>query len=79
VLIFRHPCVLNDPRGGVPVKRPVRVDPAACTGCKVCMNVFQCPAIIATPDGKAAIDRRICAQCGNCITVCPSGAIREQP
>ncbi len=79
VLIFRHPCVLNDPRGAVPAKRPVSVDPETCTGCKICMNVFQCPAIIATPAGKAAIDRRICAQCGNCIAVCPSGAIREQP
>jgi indolepyruvate ferredoxin oxidoreductase alpha subunit len=79
VLIFRHPCVLNDPQAAIPERHPVTVDRDACTGCKICLNLFQCPAITAASDGKVAIDRRICAQCGNCVAVCPSGALMAAP
>ena len=43
------------------------------SGCTRCLDV--CPAVAITPDGDTvAIDPGICAGCGACASVCPTGA-----
>ncbi|MBN2431589.1 MAG: 4Fe-4S binding protein [Acidobacteria bacterium] len=74
VIIARHPCLIHDRPGGVPRRIPVAVDEERCTGCLACVRNFECPAII--PAGETVhIDTRICVQCGQCIPVCPFGAL----
>ncbi len=47
---------------------------AGITGCTKCINACEAGAI--SPDGDSvAIDPLICAGCGGCAAVCPSGAI----
>jgi indolepyruvate ferredoxin oxidoreductase alpha subunit len=80
VIIARHPCLLHDRRNnGVRVRVAVSED---CNGCGLCRLTFECPALIkgAPVEGKknrfyTKIDRRICADCGQCIEVCRRGAL----
>ncbi|GAB4181935.1 MAG: 4Fe-4S binding protein [Rhodocyclaceae bacterium] len=47
------------------------------TGCTRCLDV--CSAQAIRPDGDGVrIDDALCAGCGGCATVCPTGAIRHQ-
>jgi len=54
------------------------VDPDKCTGCKVCITMLGCPAIVWNEDEKLAeIDPVLCTGCGVCAQACPlKGAIR---
>lgn len=46
---------------------------SAVTGCTRCLDL--CPASAITPDGDhVAIDPLVCAGCGTCASVCPTGA-----
>ncbi|WP_010480080.1 indolepyruvate ferredoxin oxidoreductase subunit alpha [Thermococcus zilligii] len=46
-----------------------------CTGCKVCINAYGCPAIYWDPESKKArVDPTMCWGCGGCAQVCPFGA-----
>lgn len=52
----------------------VRVDTDKCQGHMACMR--HCPTqAIRVRNGKAVISEELCIDCGNCIGVCPSGAI----
>ncbi|MDO9107362.1 MAG: mercury methylation ferredoxin HgcB [Coriobacteriia bacterium] len=53
----------------------LKLDEAACTGCKVCMHV--CPrGALSMSDGKAVIvDLGACIECGACARNCAFGAI----
>ncbi len=73
VVITKDPCVLN-----YRVKdRPLRVDPEACTACKVCLQV-SCIALSMQGQGddrKASIDPNFCTGCTVCAQVCKFDAI----
>jgi len=46
-----------------------------CTGCKICINAYGCPAIYWDAEkGKAQVDPSMCWGCGGCAQVCPFDA-----
>ncbi|WP_297093151.1 indolepyruvate ferredoxin oxidoreductase subunit alpha [Thermococcus sp.] len=53
------------------------VDEDACTGCKVCINAYGCPAIYWDEEKKQArIEPSMCWGCGGCAQVCPFDAFK---
>ena len=68
-IIFKSPCVAI----AKPEKKCV-IDAAKCVNCKKCIREIGCPALIIV-DGRVAIDRNMCAGCGLCSQICPTGAI----
>lgn len=46
-----------------------------CKACKICYDLFSCPAIVQQKDGKALINSTLCVGCGVCIKICPYNAI----
>ncbi|MBW1711020.1 MAG: indolepyruvate ferredoxin oxidoreductase [Deltaproteobacteria bacterium] len=84
VLVLKQPCALS-PEKKAEKKYNMRVDQEICLGedcgCnKLCTRIFRCPGLIWDMEKKAArIDEVICAGCGVCADICPSGAIvREE-
>lgn len=75
VIIARHACVLNQPE--VLKENPIKVEITEdCNGCMVCVNQFECPALVPNKANKVVvIDRKICVDCGLCIITCPFDAI----
>jgi indolepyruvate ferredoxin oxidoreductase alpha subunit len=76
VIIARRRCVLLDRDR---VRHPYRVEAERCVGCGVCLS-HGCPAVAdVTPKGKrkkkVQILPQLCASCGVCAAICPSGAI----
>ena len=68
-VIFEAPCVN--------LIRPASaciVDQDACTKCRRCITAIGCPAI-GFMDGRITIDETICMGCGQCVQVCPYGAM----
>ncbi|NJF25427.1 indolepyruvate ferredoxin oxidoreductase subunit alpha [Thermococcus sp. Bubb.Bath] len=46
-----------------------------CTGCKICINAYGCPAIYWDSETKKAkVDPSMCWGCGGCVQVCPFDA-----
>jgi indolepyruvate ferredoxin oxidoreductase, alpha subunit len=77
VIISRHPCVIAYKDEGVPVKKKVIVTDD-CVECNICLDQFECPALYHDDElGRVNINREICVDCGECIQVCPKGAIVE--
>jgi len=79
VIIARHPCLINDKKSMVKIVMQVTDD---CIGCGLCRKVFECPALIKgekVPGKKknfyTVIDRRVCADCGQCMAVCNHNAL----
>lgn len=74
VVIVRGPCVLLK---GVAKKPPVWVEEDLCIGCRACMRIG-CPAIhYNQTTNKVRIDPTLCVGCGQCVGLCPTGAIQE--
>jgi len=72
VIIARHPCMLA--KTGQP-RRQVEVT-SSCIACHHCLDNFECPALIPSPDtGQVQIDPVLCVGCGVCVHVCHAGAI----
>jgi indolepyruvate ferredoxin oxidoreductase alpha subunit len=80
VLILRQKCALSPERKGKKYYE-VSIDETICLGEKcgcnrLCTRIFRCPGLIwDDKGGKARIDDVICAGCGVCASICPSGAI----
>src|SRR5660398_89846 len=56
-----------------------RWEAPACTFCVVCQTVCPTKAISMSGDGGALIvDPTLCIGCGDCITSCPTGSMREK-
>ncbi|WP_297499307.1 indolepyruvate ferredoxin oxidoreductase subunit alpha [Thermococcus sp.] len=78
VVVARQPCALyrigQMRRKGE--KWPIyHVIEDKCTGCKICINAYGCPAIYWDAEAKKAkIDPTMCWGCGGCAQVCPFGA-----
>lgn len=75
VIIARHRCLIRYPEicGESQVKVRITAD---CNGCAYCIDFFECPALWLNKErGCVELDRRICVDCGVCISACPRGAI----
>jgi indolepyruvate ferredoxin oxidoreductase alpha subunit len=75
VIIADRPCVLYD-------RSPITANPIPvvvteeCDGCRYCVEAFECPALVLSPDrSRVDIDYRICVDCGQCIDACYKGFI----
>ncbi len=79
VIIASHPCVLQAKAGEPETLQSVRVTDE-CTGCRVCLTDFECPAIgWDEAAGMARIIREACRGCGVCLAACRAGAIVADP
>ena len=83
VLVLRQICALSPEKKGK--KRfDMTVNRQVCLGencgCnRLCTRIFKCPGLIWDKDEKVArIDKVICAGCGVCASICPSGAIERK-
>ena len=78
VIVLRRPCELirvrERLRAGERLE-PYQIDLEKCTACKICYDLFSCPAIVRLDDGKAMIDVDLCTGCGDCARICPFHAI----
>ncbi|EEB74679.1 indolepyruvate ferredoxin oxidoreductase subunit alpha [Thermococcus sp. AM4] len=55
-----------------------QVNEDKCTGCKICINAYGCPAIYWDAEKKKAkIDPTMCWGCGGCAQVCPFDAFEK--
>jgi indolepyruvate ferredoxin oxidoreductase alpha subunit len=83
VLILRQMCALS-PEKKAQKMFDVSVDETVCIGqncgCnQLCTRIFKCPGLNWDPDkGVSRIDEVICAGCGVCASICPSGAIQRK-
>lgn len=56
----------------------VTINETLCCGDKLCINICPCESIELNEDNKAMLTRKgslTCISCGQCIAVCPKGAI----
>ncbi|AFL95614.1 indolepyruvate ferredoxin oxidoreductase, alpha subunit 2 [Thermococcus cleftensis] len=81
VVVTRRVCALH--RIGqlrkAKVQWPIyQVNEEKCTGCKICINAYGCPAIYWDAEtGKAKVDELMCWGCGGCAQVCPFDAFEK--
>jgi indolepyruvate ferredoxin oxidoreductase alpha subunit len=77
VVIARQPCAMVARISGG--KEPgAIVITAECTGCRHCVDRFECPALVFDEEtNRVRIDGMTCTGCGVCVHVCPVGAIRR--
>ncbi len=76
VIIARRECVIPVIRRGEIGELPVVIE-ERCTGCKACILLTGCPALVYDPDtNKVRIDSLLCTGCGICNQTCPFDAIK---
>jgi indolepyruvate ferredoxin oxidoreductase alpha subunit len=84
VVVLRQICALSPEKRGKK-KFDMEVDRKICMGescgCnRLCTRIFGCPGLLwDEKEKRAKIDEVICAGCGVCAAICPSGAILKQP
>ncbi|MDR3239104.1 MAG: indolepyruvate ferredoxin oxidoreductase subunit alpha [Clostridiales bacterium] len=67
-ILFASPCAAK-------IKKPIyAVDAEKCRSCEICVAKLGCPAL-TMQNGKADIQRALCAGCGLCGQICPFHAI----
>jgi indolepyruvate ferredoxin oxidoreductase alpha subunit len=58
------------------ILKPYIIDPDKCTGCRICINTFGCPALVYdSAKNKVWVDHTLCMGCGVCAQICPFQAI----
>ena len=78
VLIAGHPCIVSQTARKAQTVFAMSVADD-CIGCRVCIETFECPAILFDEENKKArIDQNRCIGCGVCVHACPAGAIRAE-
>jgi indolepyruvate ferredoxin oxidoreductase, alpha subunit len=83
VVVLKQTCALS-PEKKAGKKYEVSVNQQLCLGgncgCnRLCTRIFKCPGLTWDKEKKAArIDEVICAGCGVCASLCPSGAIARK-
>jgi len=83
VLVLKQMCALS-PEKKAKKMYAVTVDETICLGqncgCnQLCTRVFKCPGLNWDKEKRVSrIDDVICAGCGVCASICPSGAIRRK-
>lgn len=83
VVVMRQPCALSPQRKHKKGFR-MSIDPERCLGAscgcnRLCTRVFKCPGLTWDRENDSArIDEVICAGCGVCASICPSGAIQAK-
>ncbi len=76
VIIARRECVIPVIRRGEIGEKPIVIEDK-CTGCKACILLTGCPALVYDPDtNKVRIDSLLCTGCGVCNQTCPFDAIK---
>ncbi|WP_297070959.1 indolepyruvate ferredoxin oxidoreductase subunit alpha [Thermococcus sp.] len=76
VIIARRECVIPVIRRGEIGEIPLVVEDK-CTGCKACILLTGCPALVYNPETrKVMIDELLCTGCGVCNQTCPFDAIK---
>jgi len=76
VVIARQPCAMVARAVGGTASGAVVIT-AECTGCRHCVDRFECPALVFDEaTNRVRIDEMTCTGCGVCVHVCPVGAIR---
>jgi len=79
-VVSKSPCILLEVAKkrksgeGIPV---YSINQEICKKCKTCIGRFGCPALFFAEDGSVHIDPTLCNGCGNCVQVCPFGAISK--
>lgn len=81
VVVAKQPCallrasLLRQKKERIPT---YQVDAAKCTGCRVCVNLLGCPALVFDREAKkVSINEDLCTGCSACAQVCPYNAIYE--
>jgi indolepyruvate ferredoxin oxidoreductase, alpha subunit len=78
VVIAKSPCVVDRSVPRQKRQQPT-VDQQGCTGCRVCTDRFECPALVFDEEArKVSVDTMICSGCGVCLDVCPTRAIKKE-
>ena len=83
VLILKQICALS-PEKKSKKRFSMSVNPEICLGetcgCnRLCTRSFRCPGLVwDKKEKKARIDEVMCAGCGVCASICPSGAISKK-
>ena len=83
VLVLRQICGLS-PEKKAKKKYDMCLDETVCLGencgCnRLCTRIFRCPGLVWDKEKEVArIDEVICAGCGVCASICPSGAIERK-
>jgi len=78
VVVSKAPCILLEVARKRKAKEDIilyQINQEVCKRCKTCIGRFGCPALYFAEDGSVHIDPTQCNGCGNCVQVCPFGAI----
>lgn len=76
VIIAKRECVIPVIRRGEIGELPVVIEDK-CTGCKACILLTGCPALVYDPETrKVKIDELLCTGCSVCNQTCPFDAIK---
>jgi len=81
VVVSKSPCILLEVqrkrKAGETIPQ-YQINQELCNRCKTCIERFGCPAFYFAEDGSILIDATQCNGCGNCVQVCPFGAISQE-
>lgn len=78
VIIAKHLCIMDKQARKQQATYRMQVTDE-CTGCKVCIDRFECTALVFNEDTeKVKIDINTCIGCGVCGSVCPVKAITAE-